>query len=116
MHRNPVKRALAEKPEQWEWSSFRSYLLGETGPVSVKFQEWPTELKGRPVVTFGDGNGASILLARTRPPVCHTDKSVSDARTCFCDSEESAEPIRGSKCVLLSPARLPCLLRNLRVH
>jgi putative transposase len=27
MHRNPVKRGLAEKPEDWEWSSFRHYGL-----------------------------------------------------------------------------------------
>jgi len=67
MHRNPVKRGLVEKPEEWEWSSFRSYLLGETGLVRVKFQEWPMELKGRPVTTFGDGNGASVSLVRGGP-------------------------------------------------
>ena len=25
MHRNPVKRGLVLEPEQWEWSSYRSY-------------------------------------------------------------------------------------------
>jgi putative transposase len=35
MHRNPVKRGLVESPEQWRWSSYRHYLLGETGPVKV---------------------------------------------------------------------------------
>ena len=35
MHRNPVKRGLVESPEQWEWSSFRFYMLGEAGPVRV---------------------------------------------------------------------------------
>jgi REP element-mobilizing transposase RayT len=35
MHRNPVKRALVEKPEQWRWSSYRFYLLDEAGPVRV---------------------------------------------------------------------------------
>ena len=39
MHRNPVKRGLVESPEQWRWSSYRYYLLGETGPVRVK-QGW----------------------------------------------------------------------------
>jgi putative transposase len=67
MHRNPVKRGLVEKPEEWEWSSFRSYLLGETGLVRVKFQEWPMELKDRPVATFGDGRAASIVLVRGGP-------------------------------------------------
>ena len=31
MHRNPVKRGLVESPERWPWSSYRFYLLGETG-------------------------------------------------------------------------------------
>jgi len=35
MHRNPVKRGLVESPEQWRWSSYRFYLLGEPGPVRV---------------------------------------------------------------------------------
>ena len=39
MHRNPVKRGLVESPEQWRWSSYRFYLLGEIGPVRVN-QGW----------------------------------------------------------------------------
>jgi len=35
MHRNPVKRGLVERPEEWGWSSFRHYLLGESGPVQI---------------------------------------------------------------------------------
>ena len=35
MHRNPVTRGLVASPEQWRWSSFRFYLLGEAGPVRV---------------------------------------------------------------------------------
>jgi len=35
MHRNPVKRGLVEFPEQWRWSSFRFYFLGEPGLVRV---------------------------------------------------------------------------------
>jgi putative transposase len=35
MHRNPVKRGLVESPEQWRWSSYRHYLLGEAGLVQV---------------------------------------------------------------------------------
>jgi putative transposase len=29
MHRNPVKRGLADSPEEWRWSSYRFYLLDE---------------------------------------------------------------------------------------
>jgi putative transposase len=55
MHRNPVKRGLVDHPEHWEWSSFRSYLFGETGPVRVRFQEWPLGINPRPIATFGEG-------------------------------------------------------------
>lgn len=36
MHRNPVKRGLVQKPEDWRWSSFRHYATGEVGAVEVE--------------------------------------------------------------------------------
>jgi len=47
MHRNPVKRGLAETPEQWRLSSYRFYLLEEAGPVRVN--------EGWPAISFRDG-------------------------------------------------------------
>ena len=38
MHRNPVKRGLVLEPEQWEWSSYRSYAFEEVG--KVKINQW----------------------------------------------------------------------------
>jgi putative transposase len=35
MHRNPVARGLVEKPEQWQWSSFRHYASGDPAPVEI---------------------------------------------------------------------------------
>jgi putative transposase len=35
MHRNPVVRGLAASPEQWLWSSYRSYASGEIGLVRI---------------------------------------------------------------------------------
>jgi putative transposase len=35
MHRNPVTRGLVTKPEDWQWSSFRHYLLDEVSSVQV---------------------------------------------------------------------------------
>jgi REP element-mobilizing transposase RayT len=35
MHRNPVKRGLVLEPEQWQWSSYRSYSNNERGLVLV---------------------------------------------------------------------------------
>jgi putative transposase len=36
MHRNPVKRGLVEKPEDWPWSSFRHYRTGIEGAVEIE--------------------------------------------------------------------------------
>ena len=36
MHRNPVVRGLVEKPEDWAWSSFRHYSMGEIGTVRIE--------------------------------------------------------------------------------
>jgi putative transposase len=38
MHRNPVRRGLAEKPEEWLWSSFRHYATGQLGVVEIESQ------------------------------------------------------------------------------
>jgi putative transposase len=38
MHRNPVARGLVQEPEQWRWSSYRSYAFGEEG--AVRINQW----------------------------------------------------------------------------
>jgi putative transposase len=38
IHRNPVQRGLAEKPEDWPWSSFRHYVTGDLGRVEIESQ------------------------------------------------------------------------------
>lgn len=43
MHRNPVKRGLVLEPEEWAWSSYRSYAYGEPGLVRVN-EQWPLVL------------------------------------------------------------------------
>jgi len=45
MHRNPVKRGLIEKPEQWPWSSFRHYVTGEAGAVEIE-SHWTAFQRG----------------------------------------------------------------------
>ena len=39
IHRNPVKRGLVAKPEDWNWSSFAHYATGAHGVVEVE-SEW----------------------------------------------------------------------------
>ncbi len=46
IHRNPVKRGLVEKPEDWEWSSFRHYLTGDPGIVEIE-SEWTARRRER---------------------------------------------------------------------
>lgn len=36
IHRNPVRRGLATKPEDWKWSSFRHYQTGFPGTVEIE--------------------------------------------------------------------------------
>lgn len=45
MHRNPVKRGLVEKPEDWSWSSYRHYATGERGTVEIE-SLWTAALRG----------------------------------------------------------------------
>ena len=45
MHRNPVKRGLVAAPEEWDWSSFRSYLRGEKGLVEVNPCPWRFQVR-----------------------------------------------------------------------
>ena len=46
MHRNPVKRGLAERPEDWLWSSFRHYASGVEGVVEIESQ-WTARKRER---------------------------------------------------------------------
>jgi putative transposase len=36
IHRNPAARGLTVEPEDWEWSSYRHYLTGEIGRVTIE--------------------------------------------------------------------------------
>ena len=61
MHRNPVARGLVEKPEEWQWSSFRHYATGIEGVVEIEL-EWTArkrelmgvraEIRRGPVIAF----------------------------------------------------------------
>lgn len=48
MHRNPVVRGLVARPEDWPWSSFRHYAMGEMGPVEIE-SEWTALRRERKV-------------------------------------------------------------------
>jgi len=46
IHRNPVKLGLCERPEDWEWSSFRHYATGCEGRVEIE-SEWTARKRER---------------------------------------------------------------------
>ncbi len=46
IHRNPVKRGLCERPEDWEWSSFLHYATGLEGRVEIE-SEWISRKRER---------------------------------------------------------------------
>src|SRR5450755_3484169 len=46
IHRNPVRRGLCERPEDWEWSSFRQYATGCEGRVAIE-SEWTARKRER---------------------------------------------------------------------
>jgi putative transposase len=45
IHRNPVKRGLVERSEDWPWSSFRHYATGARGTVEIESQ-WTAFRRG----------------------------------------------------------------------
>ncbi len=61
IHRNPVKRGLCVKPEDWEWSSFRHYATGIEGIVQIE-SEWTARKRER----------AGITLTVRQPPESST--------------------------------------------
>ena len=72
MHRNPVSRGLVLEPEQWTWSSYRSYACGEAG--AVKINQWGA------VIMRVRGDAAKVHLT---PPL-HKSKGGPPARSKIC--------------------------------
>jgi len=58
LHRNPVKRGLVRRPEDWKWSSFVHYATGAEGMVEIESQ-WTARRRERMGV---------VLVARAHPP------------------------------------------------
>ena len=50
IHRNPVRRGLVKKPEDWNWSSFRHYATGAEGVVEIA-SEWTARKRERAGIT-----------------------------------------------------------------
>ena len=56
MHRNPVVRGLVDKPDNWPWSSYRSYAYGEVGLVRINdWRYWEDKIRDKDGVTGNQG-------------------------------------------------------------
>ena len=53
IHRNPVRRRLCERPEEWEWSSCLHDATGRAGRVEVE-SAWTANQRERKAGTLGD--------------------------------------------------------------
>ena len=51
IHRNPVRRGLCDRPEDWQWSSFRHYATGAEGRVEIE-SEWTARKRERAAGTL----------------------------------------------------------------
>ena len=62
IHRNPVKRGLAERPEDWRWSSFEHHATGQLGVVEIE-SRWTALKRERAGIV-----PRVRILADTAPP------------------------------------------------
>ena len=69
IHRNPVRRGLAERPEDWKWSSFAHYATGAEGVVEIESQ-WTARKRERlgVVPTFPKAHPPAQTAGRVGQP------------------------------------------------
>jgi hypothetical protein len=51
MYRNPLKQGLFDRPDDWQWSSFRHYATGGEGCVEIE-SEWTARKRERAAGTL----------------------------------------------------------------
>jgi putative transposase len=51
IHRNPVKRGLVARPEQYPWSSYNHYATGMRGTIEIE-SEWAAWQRERPFIAI----------------------------------------------------------------
>jgi len=67
IHRNPVEEGLVEKPEDWQWSSYRHWLTGESSRVEIESRR-----------TFVARERAQTPPVFAAPAPTHHDEPVMD--------------------------------------
>jgi len=77
IHRNPVRRGLVEKPEDWRWSSFNHYATGEEGVVEIE-SEWTGRKRERMGMPLRVKQVGTPITFGTRDERPHPSKRSSD--------------------------------------
>jgi hypothetical protein len=63
-----VKRGLCERPDHWEWSSFRHYATGIEGRVEIE-SEWAARARTGSGETLSAGGPTPLKQGLNGPPV-----------------------------------------------
>jgi putative transposase len=69
MHRNPVRRGLVPRPEDWKWSSSCHYQTGERGTVEIE-SHWTARIRGWQIpdwMRYQQSNPSSPVPKRKGP-------------------------------------------------
>jgi len=69
IHRNPVKRGLVSRPEDWRWSSFAHYATGAEGVVEIESQ-WTARRR--------EMLGVSLTARNTHPVVKNATRACPE--------------------------------------
>jgi putative transposase len=80
IHRNPVKRGLVARPEDWPWSSFRHYATGVEGTIEIE-SHWTARKREQmgivPTVQYRSQNPHPFGCAQGR--LCRTKRDKGGA-------------------------------------
>ena len=74
IHRNPVRRGLVKKPEDWRWSSFLHYATGVEGVVEIE-SEWTARKRERAGII------PTVRKSQSPRPVSHKTRDKDGAPT-----------------------------------
>jgi putative transposase len=66
IHRNPVRRGLVKRPEDWKWSSFLHYATGVEGVVEIESQ-WTARRRERIEIMLSVNEGQSPRPVSPKP-------------------------------------------------
>ena len=82
IHRNPVRRGLAERPGEWKWSSFAHYATGVEGAVEIESQ-WTARKRERLAVmtTSSKAHPLAQIAGRACPEQAKRVEGVGQPRS-----------------------------------